>query len=301
MAASERDTGSAARDLPDDCFAVVIPSTRAQPDARVLSALEAQTVRPKEICWVHDEAGKGPAWARNRGIERTHASIVAFLDDDCVPPPDWLGSFAAAFRGFAVDIVGGTYEETDRFLAARRARQRYPLETGIDAAGAVGAGGNIAIRRTALAALKARDGHIYNERFRIGEDWELVWRLRAHGHEAAFSRIRVRHLKSLSTRAYLVQQFRRGIGIAMLDDLQKSLPATLPRHQSRLWNASRTGSPARKTFDLIYRKGIGPFDWRSFARPADFALFWFGEKCQGAGFLWHRLRALRGTETRRAR
>lgn len=36
------------------------------------------------------EPNKGTNYARQRGIEESTADIVAFLDADCIPPPEWL-------------------------------------------------------------------------------------------------------------------------------------------------------------------------------------------------------------------
>jgi GT2 family glycosyltransferase len=38
----------------------------------------------------------GPAQARNRGLETVRGAIVAFIDDDCLPEPEWLDRLAAA-------------------------------------------------------------------------------------------------------------------------------------------------------------------------------------------------------------
>lgn len=40
----------------------------------------------------------GPAQARNRGLEVAGGEVVAFIDDDCVPEPEWLERLAAAVR-----------------------------------------------------------------------------------------------------------------------------------------------------------------------------------------------------------
>ncbi len=49
------------------------------------------------------QANAGPATARNAGITNAIGSVVAFTDDDCVPPPDWLERiherFSAGLRG----------------------------------------------------------------------------------------------------------------------------------------------------------------------------------------------------------
>ncbi|MCB1370839.1 MAG: glycosyltransferase [Rhodobacteraceae bacterium] len=59
------------------------------------------------------ETRKGAAAARNRGVHETVAPLLAFLDCDCVPAPDWL-AVAMRLAGSA-DVIGGridTFDET---------------------------------------------------------------------------------------------------------------------------------------------------------------------------------------------
>ena len=42
-------------------------------------------------------ATRGAAAARNIGVRHTTGSIIAFTDDDCLVPPDWIQSVIAAF------------------------------------------------------------------------------------------------------------------------------------------------------------------------------------------------------------
>jgi GT2 family glycosyltransferase len=68
--------------------------------------------RTPGIRCVHEPA-RGAAAARNRGMAETDTPLLAFLDCDCVPAPDWLDTcIAVAGRG---DLVGGrvdTFDET---------------------------------------------------------------------------------------------------------------------------------------------------------------------------------------------
>ena len=54
------------------------------------------------------EPRQGVSYARNAGIARAHAPIVAFLDDDGIPEPRWVRSMKEAFDAFpAADCIGG--------------------------------------------------------------------------------------------------------------------------------------------------------------------------------------------------
>ncbi|GHF67690.1 GT2 family glycosyltransferase [Amycolatopsis bartoniae] len=93
-----------------------------------LSALRAQTVPPGEIVLVIDHnpelerrataafddvlvvpnAGRrGLSGARNTAIELAKGEVIAFLDDDAEPEPDWLEQLLAGYRDPRVLAVGG--------------------------------------------------------------------------------------------------------------------------------------------------------------------------------------------------
>ena len=57
---------------------------------------------------VHQQPNRGPAAARNAGWQRAEAGIVAFTDDDCAPPREWLAQILAPFDADpALAGVGG--------------------------------------------------------------------------------------------------------------------------------------------------------------------------------------------------
>jgi GT2 family glycosyltransferase len=61
---------------------------------------------PVHVRMVH-EGRRGASSARNRGIAEASGTIVAFMDDDVVPAPDWLRRLLAPLLDGRCDGVGG--------------------------------------------------------------------------------------------------------------------------------------------------------------------------------------------------
>jgi glycosyltransferase involved in cell wall biosynthesis len=63
------------------------------------------------------QKNRGPAAARNCGLQHAAGELVAFTDDDCRPRSDWLTRFAAAYRrqpdaAFAGCVVNALLENS---------------------------------------------------------------------------------------------------------------------------------------------------------------------------------------------
>lgn len=108
--------------VPDPAQVVVVVPARIQNETEakrleaLLAALARQTraghvvvVDDASPAWPHTPGVEvlrllrnvGPAAARNLGMQRAMAlgaEVVAFTDADCVPAPDWIEQFLAAFR-----------------------------------------------------------------------------------------------------------------------------------------------------------------------------------------------------------
>ena len=91
----------------------------------------AEPLIRERYAWVHWIAGpcKGPAANRNNGVRPAQGSWLAFTDDDCLPDPQWLQSYATAITNDPSRLVfeGRTYVDRQR----RSLDETVPLnETG---------------------------------------------------------------------------------------------------------------------------------------------------------------------------
>ncbi|MEA2670482.1 MAG: hypothetical protein QOG45_702 [Chloroflexota bacterium] len=193
-------------DLPTVC--VVIPTRhRLSQLLRVLDALEQQDF-PRELVEtvvvvdgdpataealagrsgvdaLHQDNG-GPAAARNAGVARARAELVAFLDDDVVPPRGWLRRHAEAHRSRENLVVIGPLLPSQsgvrespwvRWEARMLGRQYADMTAGRwSATPRQFYTGNVSVRREHLVGAGGFDASL-----RRAEDVELGFRLRDLG------------------------------------------------------------------------------------------------------------------------
>lgn len=74
--------------LPNERFEVIVTD-----DGRHVSARELVEGRFPWATWIPGP-GRGPAANRNNGARRARGEWLVFTDDDCVPEPGWLQSYA---------------------------------------------------------------------------------------------------------------------------------------------------------------------------------------------------------------
>ena len=169
----------------------------APPDIRCVVVDNDEAGSARAVC---DEAGSEFRWkleysieprrgipqARNAALAQagTSADFVAFIDDDEVPEPTWLGELLRVQRESGADVVAGPQvphfmEPPPRWIVKGRFFDPPPYRTGrrLDRAST----GNVLIR---FDVLRAMDPH-FNERMALtsGEDI-LFFR---HVHRAGFT------------------------------------------------------------------------------------------------------------------
>ena len=266
---------------------VVIPTLGRDTIKSCQEALGRQSRVPDEVIIVTDRDRRGPSWARNEGIRRSRGDLIAFTDDDCIPPPNWLESLVRAVDRHDAAGAGGSFREMDPLLHAKRLRRKFPEMEQVDTEGWVGNAGNVMYRRSWLEKCLERDGFVFNESFTAfsGEDLELAWRLRRMGATFVFIPNTVVHLRRVTPSEYFAHQFDRGKGIALLFLSHRSTHGAMAPQKSLLWEGP-DGGTRRDWWNMLRLKAVGPFDVRSFPGLKDFAVFWIGEKCEGAGFVW---------------
>ncbi|MFB2532115.1 glycosyltransferase family 2 protein [Paracoccus sp. p3-h83] len=134
--------------------------------------------------------------ARNLGLAQAAGQVVAFVDDDAIPEPDWLRKIAAPFADPRVTAAGGVVRGRDGMRWQFRAgtvdasgltsRFEAPMETHLypppgDGRAISTIGTNCAFRRDALAAI---GGFASHHRYHLDET-DVNLRLAAAGGWAA--------------------------------------------------------------------------------------------------------------------
>jgi GT2 family glycosyltransferase len=158
-------------------------------------------------------AGRGPAAARNVGVSRARAPLLAFTDDDCRPRAGWLRALVARLESAPDALVGG---RTVNGLPANAYAAASQLIVDLvyahynaDPDGArFLASNNLAVR---AAALRAAGG--FDAAFTTSEDRELCDRWRAAGGRIVLApEAVVEHAPPLTLSRFAAQHFGYGRG-----------------------------------------------------------------------------------------
>jgi mycofactocin glycosyltransferase len=185
---------------------------------------------------------RGPGAARNAGVERSRAAILAFCDGDDIVHRSWLRSLSAAIR--RRPLVAGAIHPLDHDAVRPPASVRgKPL---VDPAGLTsyhrhlpwGLTANLAVRRDVFAEIGG-----FAAELRTGEDADLCWRLAAQGVELAYEPAAVVFKRALPRPVPTFRQWLRyGLGHPLL--FRRHRHGGMPRRSPRE-AASRYAETAR--------------------------------------------------------
>jgi len=148
----------------------------------------------------------------NIGIRQAHGEIVAFTDDDCEVPKDWLREIASKFEDDTLDVLGGstiTPNESSKMEKAFGVIQNHikPLTYSRGAYEKV-AGCNSAYRKKALVEVGG-----FNDTLPYVEEQELQFRLKQTGKKIEYiDHLFVLHNPRTTIRQFWKQHFNYGLG-----------------------------------------------------------------------------------------
>jgi GT2 family glycosyltransferase len=213
----------------------------------------------------------GLSCARNTGLQAASGEIVAYIDDDARPDPDWLKYLASTLNegdwaavggpnltppddGAVADCVGNAPGGPMHVLLSDREAEHVP-------------GCNMAFRRSVLRALGG-----FDHQFQCaGDDVDICWRLQERGLKVGFNPSAVVwHHRRASVRAFLRQQSAYGKAEALLE---RKWPERYNRAGAVIWRGRLYGNGDRRHLSAARRwrvyygpQGSGPF--QSIYQPA---------------------------------
>ena len=232
---------------------IVVDDASTDASAEIAACFDVRLIR--------SESRQGLSAARNLGLEAARGDIVAYIDDDAYPDPDWLRYLAITFRTTGHAAVGGPNlpPDDDPAIAACVANAPggpvHVLVSDSEAEHIPGC--NMAYRRHELAAVGG-----FDPQFRVaGDDVDVCWRLQERGATLGFHPAAVVwHRRRSSIRRYWRQQRGYGKAEALLE---RKWPERYNRRGHLTWAGrlyDRASASARRPVRIYHGTwGTGAF------------------------------------------
>lgn len=179
-----------------------------------------------QVRLIRQEPNRGPAAARNRGIEAASGAVIAFTDDDCLLPLNFLSRLAEGYRKYPdVAGVGGYLEAPDDLVRTNPfARYEAYVTHRVYHAGSeeylggfecmAGGTNSMSYRASVLQEIGGFDESFP---YAAGEDADLKWRIVQRGYRLLYVPVKVVHMQPYTFRAFWRQHQRHGRGVVYFD------------------------------------------------------------------------------------
>lgn len=263
-------------------ISVIIPVKNSSGDlGRCLNAFTKQTIIPTEIIVVNntpknklikkivseyksklpildfDENKIGRAGARNKGIRKSTCDIVAFIDVDCVPAPNWISEIKESLSASDENILQGDWTDyvSDKSLSSllfyyyrRKLSLLYKRNNYVSFIDTK----NIAFRKWVFTKYKL----FFNEDFQYGEDIELGIRILNKKLKIIFNpNMTVNHFIKRNYLNYISDRFYQGLKYALIINRMSKIRYKYLTSSNLLfeWNLLRT-SYVKKISKSVRRK-----------------------------------------------
>ena len=161
-------------------YEIIVVDNNSSDDTRFVVEEFCRRYRNIRYCF---EPNQGLSHARNRGWREAHGEYVAYIDDDCKAPEEWLMVAREVIDQVSPGVFGGPYYPFYAIPKARWFKDSYGSHEEGNEARVLGqnrylSGGNIFFRRTLLESLGGFDP-------RFGMSGQKI----AHGEETALQRL----------------------------------------------------------------------------------------------------------------
>lgn len=215
----------------DEFEIIIIDDGSSDGTKEYLSSLKWEIPRITVLYQQH----RGPAAARNLGIDKSIGEIIAFTDDDCLVPLYWLASLKEGYETFSsVAGIGGYLEASTEVLKNNPiARLEYfethsvyhsgqePYLGGFESPS--GGTNNMSYQKSVLLEVG-----LFDEGFPVpaGEDADLKLRVTEKGYKIGYIPLKVIHLDPYSFKTFIRRSVTHGVGSAFFEAKHGKSPST---------------------------------------------------------------------------
>lgn len=232
----------------------------------------AEIARRYPRCRLVQQEHAGLSVARNQGFQAATGELIAYLDSDAYPTPEWPYYLALAFDRRMVGGAGGPNvpppdDEIGAHQVARAPGGPVHVLISDDRAEHV-PGCNMAFWRKSLTEVGGFDP-TYTA---AGDDVDICWKVLDRGLDIGFHPAAlVWHHRRPGLRPYLKQQRGYGRAEALVEARHpdRFTPTGTARWRGHIYNSSAPATPLRSSRQRIYRGPYGTAPFQSIYRGGD--------------------------------